>query len=180
MSEQIGVGHAERIAPAFAALLDKANLSASAIERIGVTVGPGSFMGQRVGIAFAKGLVLGTGAQTVALTTLEALAETVGTPVTVAIDARRDQVYLQGFDQGGAPTAPMRLVSYAEARRLFRGAGRLAGSGVSAADPVINAVGGIVPSAEALLRLTADRHVSPLKTLYLRPPDAKPPRQAKL
>ena len=180
MSNDLGVGHAEAIAPAFSQVLDEAGVEPAQIKRVGVTVGPGSFMGQRVGIAFAKGLVMGTGAQTVALTTLEAIAEGAGYPVLVLIDARRNQVYAQAFDDKGAPTGQAALISAEEARQRMVDVARVAGSGVSAADPGHNAIGATNPSAQALLSLTEQRHASPLKTLYLRAPDAKVPTRVPL
>lgn len=145
-----------------------------------MTVGPGSFMGQRVGIAFAKGLVMGTGAETVALTTLEALAESAGYPVAVAIDARRGQAYTQRFGKRGNARNAAKIRDYDDTRRWMAKRSRVAGSGVTAADPSRNAVGPLTPSVAALLRLTEQRHPSPLKTLYMRAPDAKPPSRPAL
>lgn len=181
VSKDLGIGHAEHIAPTFQALCEDAEVDPGSLKRIGVTVGPGSFMGQRVGIAFAKGLKLGSGAETVALTTLEAMAETVGYPSSIAIDARRGQVYTQGFNERGVPREEARLLSYEEAATWLRAqGGRLVGSGVSAADPSLNAAGSQVPSARALLSLTEQRNPSPLRTIYLRAPDAKPPKRPAL
>lgn len=147
------------------------------IDRIGVTVGPGSFMGQRVGIAFAKGLVLGSGALTVPLTTLEALAFGHDAPA-VAIDARRGQVYFQQFSTDPGLAEEPQLLSYSDAARRLEG--RLAiGSGVAAATER-EASGGAVPSVEALLALTETKAPALLRTLYLRAPDAKPPTKAPL
>lgn len=137
-------------------------------------------MGQRVGLSFAKGLLLATNAAAVALTTLEALAETAGYPVAVAIDARRGQVYTQSFSPDGTPRGPAELLGYEEAARRMAGEGRCTGSGVSAADPARNPLGPPTPTAEALLRLAEQRHPSPLRTLYLRPPDARPAGKASL
>lgn len=177
ISEDIGVGHAERIGPAFARLLSQAELEPGVIKRIGVTVGPGSFMGQRIGIAFAKGLVLGSGAATVPLTTLEALAVGQG-PVSVAIDARRGQVYFQTFAAGGQPTGEAELIDYDDAASRLQSAKGI-GSGVAAATDAAPE-GPLLPSAEALLELTLQKDPAPLRTLYLRGPDAKPPTKKPL
>ena len=53
-------------------LLQQANIKLSAIDRFAVVTGPGSFTGIRVGVAFARGLSLATGAPCIGVTTLEA------------------------------------------------------------------------------------------------------------
>lgn len=151
----------------------------SAITRIGVTIGPGSFMGQRVGVAFAKGLAMGTGADTVPFTTLEALAETAGTPSAVLIDARRGQVYAQRFGAGGVAVDEAALLSLEEAEQWLDNAPEPAvGSGLTALGR--DNPGATVPSVEALLALTERRKAGPLRTLYLRAPDAKAPTKQPL
>lgn len=139
VSEEIGVGHAEKVAPACARLFEEAGITAADLTKIGVTVGPGSFMGQRVGIAFAKGLAMGSGAATVPITTLEALAQGQEVPTLVLIDARRGQVYAQTFGEG--ESADPALLSYAEAAGLLADAERALGSGVQAVDPIKNTQG---------------------------------------
>jgi tRNA threonylcarbamoyladenosine biosynthesis protein TsaB len=51
--EPMSRGHQERLAPMVRDLMATAGAPFSAVERIGVTVGPGSFTGLRVGLAFA-------------------------------------------------------------------------------------------------------------------------------
>ena len=52
-SEPMTRGHQERLAPMVQALMVQAGIAFPALERIAVTVGPGSFTGLRVGIATA-------------------------------------------------------------------------------------------------------------------------------
>lgn len=156
-------------------------MPAARITRLAVTVGPGSFMGQRVGIAFAKGVALATGAGTVPLTTLEGLAWTAGCPVAVAIDARRGETYLQEFGPDGAPCGPIALVSYADAALwLTDRQVPIIGSGVAASGLPAVRTTPAAPSAEALFSLADRRPPGALRTLYLRAPDARPPRRQPL
>ncbi|MGH6971174.1 MAG: tRNA (adenosine(37)-N6)-threonylcarbamoyltransferase complex dimerization subunit type 1 TsaB, partial [Caulobacteraceae bacterium] len=62
-SEPMERGHQERLAPMVAEAMARAGLAFADVKRIAVTLGPGSFTGLRVGLAFAKGLRLATGAE---------------------------------------------------------------------------------------------------------------------
>jgi len=57
-SENIGRGHAERLAPMVAEVLAEAGLTAKDVDKLAVCTGPGSFTGLRVALAFAKGFAL--------------------------------------------------------------------------------------------------------------------------
>ena len=54
-------GHAERLMPMIAEVMEDAGLAFSDLDRIAVTVGPGTFTGVRVGVAAARGLALASG-----------------------------------------------------------------------------------------------------------------------
>src|SRR5689334_24895318 len=73
-SQPMTRGHAETLMPLVARVLDRAKIEAQQIDRIAVTVGPGSFTGLRVGIAAARGIALATGKPAIGLTTLAAFA----------------------------------------------------------------------------------------------------------
>src|SRR3978361_1396056 len=66
-------GHAEALAPMFKPVMREAGLSFAALDRIAVTTGPGTFTGQRVGLAFARGLRLALGKPAIGVTTLDAI-----------------------------------------------------------------------------------------------------------
>jgi tRNA threonylcarbamoyladenosine biosynthesis protein TsaB len=97
---------AERLLPMIAELLAEAGWQRSDIERLGVSVGPGSFTGLRVGIACAQGLSLGLGVPLVGVTSLRAMARAV--PDTLpgvrcpVLDARRGEVFVGGYGPGKA------------------------------------------------------------------------------
>jgi len=97
--EEREAGQAERLIPMMADVLAEAALAASAIERIGVTIGPGSFTGTRIGLAAARAMGVALGIPVIGLTTLDALSASAPPEedVLIAFDARRSQIYVQLF-----------------------------------------------------------------------------------
>lgn len=76
------------------------------VERIAAGVGPGTFTGLRIGVATAAGLAASTGADAAGVTTLAALARSIGgatgaDPVLPLIDARRGEVFGALSDRQG-------------------------------------------------------------------------------
>ena len=63
-------GHQERIAPLVQEVFAEAGISLQRLRRIGVTTGPGSFTGLRVGLAFARTLAMTLGCECVGLSSL--------------------------------------------------------------------------------------------------------------
>jgi len=57
-SQPMQRGHAEALMPLIARVMRQADMPFAALDRIGVTTGPGSFTGLRVGIAAARGIAL--------------------------------------------------------------------------------------------------------------------------
>jgi tRNA threonylcarbamoyladenosine biosynthesis protein TsaB len=92
-------GHAAELLPLARTLLDRAGLTFAGVERIGVGVGPGTFTGLRVGVATARALAQGTGAETVPVSTLRALAAAAGHagPVLAVLDARRGEAFAAAY-----------------------------------------------------------------------------------
>jgi len=189
-------GHAEALMPLIARVLDSAKLTVTALDRIAVTTGPGSFTGLRVGIAAARGLALASGKPAVGLSTLAAFAAPFiagadTAPVAVAIDARHEHVYLQVFVAGGRTLVPARLAPLREALRVAAsGAPHLVGTAaeaVAAAWPAEQPMPSSVaqrpaPDIEWVARLGAAAEPSdaPPKPFYLRAPDAQPQFAAQL
>jgi tRNA threonylcarbamoyladenosine biosynthesis protein TsaB len=189
-------GHAEALMPLIARVLDRAGLEFAALDRIAVTVGPGSFTGLRVGIAAARGIALAASKPAVGLSTLAAyaapfIAADDSLPVVSVIDARHDHVYLQVFGPGGRTIVTPRLVPLREAlRAAATGAPRLVGTAaalLAAAWPAGERAPRLVdarraPDIDWVARLGAAAVETgvPPKPLYLRAPDAQPQNAAQL
>jgi tRNA threonylcarbamoyladenosine biosynthesis protein TsaB len=54
--ERFETGHAERLIPMVEEVMSRAGLTFSHIDRLAVTVGPGTFTGTRIGVAAARAL----------------------------------------------------------------------------------------------------------------------------
>lgn len=183
-SEPMVKGHSERIAGYAREAAAQAGLGFADLDRIGVTVGPGSFTGLRVGLAFAQGLGAALNRPVVGVSALDALAASAGEGATVAalIDARRGQVYAR-FWRGAEPEGPAEALSLDAAAARISTLGNdvvLAGSGAAlftdiAAGRTVLTLEGPVPEALARLAAAADPASAPARPLYLRAPDATPP-----
>ncbi|SLN19515.1 tRNA (adenosine(37)-N6)-threonylcarbamoyltransferase complex dimerization subunit type 1 TsaB [Oceanibacterium hippocampi] len=185
-------GQAEALMPMVEAVRADAGLAFAALDRLAVTVGPGSFTGLRIGLAAARGLALATGLPLVGVTTLRAIERAARAdrndprPLVVALDARRGEIYLQSFDANGRPLGDALAIAPRRAAALLPdGQVLAAGSGaalLAAAHGAlaITCLDGILePDARWVARYAAS--LPPPRTgevpapLYLRAPDAKLP-----
>lgn len=183
-AEPMARGHQERLAPLVQALVAGSGTDFRNLSEIAVVVGPGSFTGLRVGLAFAKGLGQALSIPVIGVGALEALAAGIDADgvVFAAIDAKRGQVYIQAFEAGEPLMAPDALLIETAAARLPElAAGRavtLVGSGASLlADvtPGATVIAADYPDPIAVARLAAGRRPAPPRPLYLRAPDARLP-----
>jgi tRNA threonylcarbamoyladenosine biosynthesis protein TsaB len=186
-------GHTTQLLPLAHAALTEAGASWTDLTRIGAGVGPGTFTGIRIGVATARALAQGLEIETVALSTLQALALGAGPahdgPVLAILDARRGEAYLAAYDAAGAQIlppsawAPERL---AEIPALAPGSWQAVGDGAVRFRAELEAVGVAVSpdgadlhkvSAGPLCRLAAEAPPVPRDGLvpeYVRAPDAVP------
>jgi tRNA threonylcarbamoyladenosine biosynthesis protein TsaB len=121
-------GHAEQLLGLAAEVLHEASLTWTAIDRIAVGVGPGTFTGLRIGVASARALAQAAGTQLAGVSTLEALAAAAAAagdgdvPVLACVDARRGEVFA-GAWAGGACVLGTRAVAPADLPALVAGLG---------------------------------------------------------
>ena len=186
-------GHAEALLPLVDRVVSKVEGGFSGLDRVAVTVGPGSYTGLRVGIAAARAIGLAAHVPVVGVTTLSALlaaliADDNRRVLAAAIDARHGQVYFQSIAPGGQSIVAPTLVRVREAARLIgSGPTAIVGSGAGAVAAETAGVEVAVQAKSfpdilwvARLGLVADPSTALPKPLYLRGPDAKPQDQARL
>ena len=89
------VTHSRRLFTAIDYLMKEAGVDWPAIAGIGVSLGPGSFTGLRIGMATAKGLAAAAGKVLLGVSTLDSLAAKCVTPnlICTVLDARKKEVY---------------------------------------------------------------------------------------
>jgi tRNA threonylcarbamoyladenosine biosynthesis protein TsaB len=190
-------GHAAQLLALAAELLDAAGLGFGDVDRIAVGLGPGTFTGLRIGVATARALAQGSGAELVGVSTLRALALAAepaappGSGVLAAIDARRGEAYAAGWRAGAPVLEPVALGPDALARRVAEAGGawlavgdgalrfraELEGAGCSVA-PDEAPQHGVSARAICDLGRRAPAGTAPDLVLpdYLRRPDAVPAR----
>ena len=117
---QNGNTHSETLLPMVESLLGFFGLTVGEIDLFAVSTGPGSFTGVRIGVATLKGLAFGQGKCCIGVSTLEAMAESLGAwegTVCPVMDARRAQVYNALFyvNQGNITrVAPDRAIALSD------------------------------------------------------------------
>lgn len=187
-------GHAEALAPMVEEAVNEAGIGFSEFDRLGVTTGPGTFTGQRVGLAFMRGLRLALKRPLVGVTTLDAMAAAAARPAcpwtAVLHEAKRGEVYAT-LVTGVETKLPVQVAEFGEMMRAIAAVTPpnvfLAFAG-TAAEPALEwyrregRPGELtdVRQPDALwvarLAMTVPTPASAPKPLYLRAPDARLPK----
>lgn len=135
-------------------LVAQALLNNPAPEQVVVGMGPGPFTGLRVGIAFARTFALSREIPVVGVCSLDAI-DTGKSDYTVAIDARRKEIYWARYEGGK----------------------RVEGPSVNKPDEVSDFIFDHYPNVSSLVALSKDQNE--LEPFYLRRPDAVPTAERK-
>ncbi len=183
--ELMDQGQAEILIPQIEEVMEKAGVAYDALDRIAVTIGPGSFTGVRVGLSTARALGLAAGKPVIGINSLEAIAAAVPeverrrhAHILAAVDTKRGDLYVQAFAARDltpcaqpASLPPAEIANWlGEKDLVVTGDGvalvleHLQGATPSAADPL--------PDAVVLARLAALRTPDPAGPLplYVLPP----------
>ena len=185
-------GHAERLAPMADEAMREAGIAFADLERLAVTTGPGTFTGQRVGLAFARGLRVALRLPLTGITTLEAMAaaaiaETGAAYAAALHDAKRGEVYFELLheDRTSIPAAiapfeeALAMISNAaqNAKLAFAGTAAEAAAAAYKGEALLTQIRQPDALWVARIALTRPTTMDAPNPLYLRPPDAKLPTQ---
>lgn len=166
--EDMKKGQAERLMGLISETLEDAGVKLENLDAVGVGTGPGNFTGIRIAVSTARGLALGLGRPAVGISGFDALHLGHEDPCACAINAHRDEIYLQTYKPGQEMSRPQLLL----AGDIPSDAGVLIGAGGQSPK---------YPQAIAIARLTAGKYKSVSKKpspFYFRPADAAPSKDA--
>ncbi len=182
-SEPMKRGHDQKLPILTKNVSSSAGISLAEVKCFAVCVGPGSFTGTRVGVAFARGLALANGSTAVGVTSLEAMSLAANSAPALAILPAKQRLpdisfWTQGFD---GPHLPDPAEISAEDLSNFA-----AGTQIGLApEALLSDAESYVPDldwragisdAETVARYAA-RHqgkLRPASPVYVREPDAVP------
>lgn len=108
--EEMKRGQAERLVPLLQEMLAQEGAVWEEIDAVGVGIGPGNFTGIRIGVSTARGLALSLGVPAMGVTSFEVMRGPAATPgpqhQIVTLAGPRSTFYLQRFEDGAAKGAP--------------------------------------------------------------------------
>lgn len=198
-------GQAEALLPMVDRAMGEAGLAPSSLAAVAATVGPGGFTGIRVGLAAARGIALATGARLVGVTGFEAVAAALADAAAshvgdghllIALESRREDLYVQLFDAALRPVAspsavlPAVLVEHLDhlgalgrdAPLAIAGDAALRAAAALSRHRAARLLEDAVPDAAGVARAALHRWrrgegEGPVDPLYLRSPDVSYPRE---
>ncbi|MEZ0579550.1 tRNA (adenosine(37)-N6)-threonylcarbamoyltransferase complex dimerization subunit type 1 TsaB [Nocardioides sp. MH1] len=176
--------HGEQLTPLVDQALRRAGISPRDLTAIAVGVGPGPFTGLRVGLVSARTMAYVLEIPVYGVCSLDVLAVeavetgTVEGPFVVASDARRREVYLATYDDGGARTSGPDVQRPADVATEVAVVGE---GGSLYPDAFPSGRAPLRPSAGWLARCVVEERAElrDPEPLYLRRPDAEIPRAPK-
>lgn len=179
-------GQAEVLMPMTLDALAEAGVALKSIYRFGVTIGPGSFTGVRIGLAAVRGMMMATGRPGVGVTSFEAAAHGIpdaeidGRLLLVTVESKRAELFVQSFDSRRDPIGEAEALSpeqiaerYGSREIAILGDGAFRLKPILLGRPNVRFSDRASPEAVAVARLAASRSTSgpPPRPVYFRPPD---------
>ena len=187
---------AEKLLILIESCLKKAKLEYSDIKYLGVTIGPGSFTGIRIGLSAAEGILYASNMQAIGVTNFEIVFYKLKMQVKkfdsalVILNAYRNQLYIQEFSFSGE-SKKAEIIDIDNIENYFASkSGKVicGGNGISTIYDIIKNYKNIIilPRFARMRAIHLARYINDqiklkrindnLKPLYIRPPDASPPK----
>ncbi|MGI4775792.1 MAG: tRNA (adenosine(37)-N6)-threonylcarbamoyltransferase complex dimerization subunit type 1 TsaB [Janthinobacterium lividum] len=191
---------AEILVPMIEEAMRKASIDYSKVRYLGVSSGPGSFTGIRIGLATAKSIALSARIEPIAISSFDIAFNYAKNKVSsydeivVVLNAYKGQFYTQTFDRDNNSTVPI-ILNAVEMIDLLKESKKRTVCISKDLAPIYNNIN-ILPNITILPRLPKMNSLymcyiirdliesgriinEPLEPLYVRPPDAIPPAMSK-
>lgn len=192
VQEEMAKGQAERLMPLIEGAMAQEGIVFDELDAIAVGVGPGNFTGIRIGVAAARGLALGLGVPAIGVSAFQSAEGPPFSkaPVLVCRKGPRDTHYVQVL-QNGIPLSVPKQVDFATETlgwienpeqisdilgpaQAAQAMSELTGHDYDWSDSETDPAPSIAKAAAYLM--ACGRHAKPAP-LYVKPPDAAPPRE---
>ncbi len=124
LSEVAPQQHAELLLPFVEKVMNQAGKEVSMLDRIAVSIGPGSFTGLRIGLSVAKGIAVGAKIPVIPVPTMEAIAYNVfrltadNIIVSVILPARRHEYYYSRYRRSDEEPGTVSAISVVQTDEL--------------------------------------------------------------
>ena len=166
-------GQGEALIPMIQELFETAHLNMKDLTGVAVAVGPGSFTGVRIGIATARAIAMALDIPVYGVTNFEAYAYSLMKPVTVVLDSKRDDYFVQKFDANGVAVGAPKIATSKQLKKALPFVAVGSGANKLAGEIGCKVLNKISPTAVSVGRVALERldHPMPASPLYLREAD---------
>ena len=166
-------GQGEALIPMIQELFDTAHLTMKDLTGVAVAVGPGSFTGVRIGIATARAIAMALNIPVYGVTNFEAYSFGVLKPVTVILDSKRDDYFVQKFDGNGNALGTPKIATAHQLKKALPFTAVGSGAMQLSSEIGCKVLNKISPTAVSVGRIALSRldHPMPASPLYLREAD---------
>ena len=119
----VGLTHSEGLMPQLDQMFSRTGIKKEEIDRIAVSIGPGSFTGLRIGLAAAEAMAYAWQCGVCGVNTLEALAWNIpveGVVLAPVLDAQKGNYYTAFYEWAGGELKVLQPVEMADAETLLQ------------------------------------------------------------
>ncbi len=119
----VGLTHSEGLMPQLDQMFARTGIKKEEIDRIAVSIGPGSFTGLRIGLAAAEAMAYAWQCGICGVNTLQAMAYNIpvaGVVLAPVLDAQKGNLYTAFYEWDGGELREVRSVEIADAATLLQ------------------------------------------------------------
>ena len=166
-------GQGEALISMIQELFESARLNIKDLTGVAVAVGPGSFTGVRIGIATARAIAMALDIPVYGVTNFEAYSYSILKPITVVLDSKRDDYFVQKFDGNGTAVDVPKIATAKQMKKALPFTAVGSGANKLAGEIGCKVLNKISPTAVSVGRVALERldHPMPASPLYLREAD---------